>query len=27
VTLVNRADLLVPMITSFLDAAMPDANK
>jgi pimeloyl-ACP methyl ester carboxylesterase len=25
VTVVNRADLLVPMITSFLDAAMPSA--
>jgi pimeloyl-ACP methyl ester carboxylesterase len=26
VTLVNRADLLLPMITSFLDAPMPDAT-
>ena len=26
VTLVNRADLLLPMITSFLDAPMPDAK-
>ena len=26
VTVVNRADLLVPMITSFLDAPMPEAE-